>query len=77
MSYQGGEATLHNLIIVGISILMAYALFWDEAKAEFKQRKKNIQPLFCEPCDKHQNFIIIDPHVYECPTCANVIDLSR
>lgn len=67
-----------NTAIIGvISVLMVYAVFGDDIHAlPKKHKKRNTQELFCTVCDKKKKFIIVKAHVYECPTCSEVLDLS-
>lgn len=63
-------------IVFSMSLLMGYAVFHEDIENIPRRNRKNTQELFCEGCDKRKKFVIIRSHVYECPTCYNVLDLS-
>lgn len=75
---------MHNLIIIGVSVLMTYAFFtMDEDEEPAKEIKKDSpkEPsgrttiISCTTCRKQKRHREIESNVWECTKCKRKIDL--
>jgi acetyl-CoA carboxylase beta subunit len=75
---------MHNLIIVGMSVLMAYAFFTMDDEDEPAKVIKNDSPkepsgrttiISCTTCRKQKRHREIETNVWECMKCKRHIDL--
>jgi hypothetical protein len=72
MNYLADGMTMHNLIVIGMTVIMAYAFFGDEITVKPKMRGKII---YCEGCRKQKNHLVIEKGFFECTSCERQIDL--
>jgi hypothetical protein len=68
--------TMHNLILIGMTMLMAYALFSDDIEEIVVKPRNKTKIHYCESCRKQKEHIVLSKNLLECPTCYRQIDLK-
>jgi ribosomal protein L37AE/L43A len=75
---------MHNLIIAGVSVLMAYAFFTmdEEEHSTVEKRNESVKEpsgrttiISCTTCRKQKRHREIEPNLWQCTKCKREIDL--
>jgi hypothetical protein len=66
---------MHNLIVVGITVLMVYAFFADDIDELMVKPKTRGKVIYCETCRKKKTHLVIERGLFECTSCESQIDL--